>query len=285
VSQRIIITGAGGQVGRLLAERAAQQGRTMLAMTSAQWDITDAAAAPPLHDGDVVVNCAAFTNVDAAEENQAAAFAVNATGAGNVAGACARAGARLVHISTDYVFSGDFGAEPPRPYEPDDPTEPVSSYGRSKLAGEHAVHAALPSATVVRTAWVYTGGDGNDFVAVMARKARSGATVNVVDDQTGAPTYARDLVTALLQIADNGVSAPVVHAANAGQASRFDQARAVYAALGVDEDLVRPVATEAYPRPAARPSYSALGSRLSTAAGLAPLRTWEEALTAALSSR
>lgn len=286
MSDRIVITGAGGQVGSFLARRAAARNHDVLALTSAQWDITDPTAGPELGGGDVVVNCAAYTNVDAAESHPDTAHAVNATGAGHVAAACAAAGARLVHISTDYVFGGAAGRA--RPYEPDDPTDPVNVYGQSKLAGERAVLATLPGATVVRTAWVYTG-SGADFVAVMARKAHAGEPVDVVSDQVGSPTYVGDLVDALLQIVDRGVTATVdaavVHAANAGPASRYDQARAVYAALGVDEGLVRPVDSAAAPRPARRPGYSVLGAQRSAQAGVTPLRPWREAIAAALAEQ
>lgn len=284
---RIVISGAGGQVGRLLAAEAARQRREVLALTSSQWDITDPAAAERIiASGDVVVNCAAYTNVDAAESDEATAYAVNAAGPGHIARACARVGARLIHISTDYVFSGDFGGSPPRPYELDDEAAPLSAYGRSKLSGEQAVLAALPQATVVRTAWVYTGGAGKDFVAVMRRLAAGDGTVEVVDDQTGSPTYVPDLVAALLQVADGAVHAPhgVLHAANEGAVSRFEQARAVFAGVGADPGRVRPVSSAANPRPAPRPCYSALSGRLSEQAGLAPLRPWRAALTAALSA-
>ncbi len=279
-----MITGAGGQVGRFLTAYAAQQGRAVYALTSAQWNITDVGAVPALCDGDVVVNCAAVSNVDAAEADRDLAFAVNATGAGNVAHACARAGAGLIHLSTDYVFSGDFGDAPPRPYEPDDATGPLSAYGRSKLAGELEVLETLPTATVVRTAWIYTGADGSDFAANMARKARASEVVDVADDQTSSPTYTGDLVTALLHIIDNGVTARVVHAANAGTASRFDQARAVYAAVGADPELVRPLDTDRFPRPAIRPTYSALGARQSELAGLTALPPWRDAVVRALTA-
>ncbi|MGH3970376.1 MAG: dTDP-4-dehydrorhamnose reductase, partial [Mycobacterium sp.] len=221
-----MITGAGGQVGGFLAAEAARQGRDVLALTSAQWDITDPAAAERIvAPGDVVVNCAAYTNVDGAEGDEARAHAVNAAGPGYLAQACARVDAQLVHISTDYVFSGSAS----RPYEPGDATGPLSVYGHTKLAGEQAVLAALPRATVVRTAWVYTGGHGNDFVAAMRRLAAGDGTVDVVDDQTGSPTYVGDLVAALLQVADRRVHAQLVHAANQGEVSRFEQARAVFA--------------------------------------------------------
>lgn len=282
---RIVITGAGGQLGRFLSGQARRQGRQVLGLTSAQCDITDPLAVQRyVEPHDVVVNCAAYTNVDAAEADEITAHAVNAVGAENVAYACARAGAQLIHISTDYVFDGVF-AGAPRPYEPGDAVRPLSVYGRTKLSGELMVLAALPDAIVVRTSWVYTGDEGGaDFVSVMRRKAVGGNPVDVVDDQVGSPTYVADLATALLQLADGAISESVLHAANAGPVSRFDQAREVYACLGADLGLVRPVSSADNPRPAARPGYSVLGSRLSTAAGLRPLRPWRDALIQALTA-
>ena len=275
---RMVITGAGGQVGGFLAGEAALRGYEVHALTRRDCDITDAAAA--LHHvraGDVVVNCAALTNVDDAESDPVGAHAINAVGPANLAEACARVGARLVHLSTDYVFSGDDA----RPYEVGDRTGPLSVYGRSKLDGELAVHAVLPDAHVVRTSWVYTGGGGTDFVAVMRRLASTDRVIDVVDDQTGSPTYAKDLVAALLQIAGGGVDAPVLHVTNAGSASRFEQARAVFEEVGADPDRVRPVGTAAVPRPARRPVFSALSMADSVRAGLTPLRPWREALAEA----
>ena len=276
---RMVITGAGGQVGRFLAGEAALRGYEVQALTRRDCDITDAAAA--LHHvrtGDLVVNCAALTNVDDAESDPVGAHAINAVGPANLAEACARVGARLVHLSTDYVFSGDDA----RPYEVGDRTGPLSVYGRSKLDGELAVHAVLPDAHVVRTSWVYTGGGGTDFVAVMRRLASTDRVIDVVDDQTGSPTYAKDLVAALLQIAGGGVDAPVLHVTNAGTASRFEQARAVFEEVGADPDRVRPVGTAAVPRPARRPVFSALSMADSVRAGLTPLRPWREALAEAV---
>jgi dTDP-4-dehydrorhamnose reductase len=277
---RIVISGAGGMVGRRLAAEARRQGRDVLALTSAEWDITDATAAERfIGSGDVVVNCAAYTQVDAAEEEHDRAHAVNAIGPENVAQACARAGADLIHISTDYVFSGSER----RPYEIDDETGPLSVYGRTKLAGEMLVLSALPDAHIVRTAWIYEGADGKDFVAVMRRLAAGDGDVDVVADQVGSPTYVGDLVDALLQLADDGsIREPVLHAANAGAASRFDQAQAVFEGVGADPQRVKPVGTDRHPRPAPRPAYSALSAARSTDAGLKPLRPWREALTAAL---
>ncbi|MGO9381375.1 MAG: dTDP-4-dehydrorhamnose reductase [Mycobacterium sp.] len=291
MSDRIVITGAAGQLGRCLAELATGQDRDVLALTSSEWDITDPAAAGRIvQGGDVVINCAAYTNVDGAESDEARAYAVNAVGPEHIARACARVGARLIHVSTDYVFNGDcsdFQGRAPRPYEPSDETHPQGVYGRTKFAGERAVLAALPEASdgiVVRTAWVYTGGTGKDFVAVMRRLAAGDGPVDVVDDQVGSPTYVADLAGALLQVVDDRVPGPILHAANGGEVSRFEQARAVFEECGADPARVRPVSSAENPRPAPRPSYSALSSRQSAAAGLTPLRPWRPALVAALAA-
>ena len=284
MSDRIVITGAGGMLGRTLHAAARSRGHDVTALTSADCDITQLAAVERhVAPDDVVVNCAAYTRVDDAERDEARAEAVNVTGAENVAQACARVGARLLHVSTDYVFSGDFGGAAPRPYDIDDETGPRSVYGRTKLAGEFAVLAALPDAHVVRTSWIFSGGDGTDFVAAMRTKAAGDGTVDVVADQIGTPTYVGDLADALLQLAStDAIREPVLHAANAGSASRYEQARAVFELLGADAERVRPVGTDRHPRPAPRPSYSALSQRMSTEAGLTPLRPWRDALAAAL---
>lgn len=290
MSARIVITGAGGQLGSYLGSLAASQGRDVLALASSQWNITDPAAADRIVErGDVVINCAAYTDVDGAESDEAGAYAVNAAGPEHIALACARVDARLIHVSTDYVFGGDLGpdasnAKQPRPYELSDQPSPQGVYARSKRAGEEAVLAALPDAVVVRTAWVYTGGTGKDFVAVMRRLASGDGPVNVVDDQTGSPTYVGDLATALLQVVDDRLRGPILHAANEGAVSRFEQARAVFEECGADAARVQPVSTAEFPRPAPRPRYTALSSRQSAAAGLRPLRPWRSALVAALAA-
>ncbi len=293
MSGRIVIAGAGGQLGTTLRALTTGQGRDVLALTSSQWDITDPAAAERIvQNGDVVVNCAAYTDVDGAESDEAGAYAVNAAGPEHIARVCARVGARLIHVSTDFVFSGKpFSGEPVsggdgelRPYEPSDDTDARGVYARSKLAGERAVLAALPEAVIVRTAWLYTGGTGKDFVAVMRRLAAGDGPVNVVDDQTGSPSYVADVAAALLQVADENVPGPILHAANEGVVSRYEQARVVFEECGADPARVRPVSTDQFPRPAPRPTYSALSGRESAAAGLAPLRPWRPALVAALAA-
>lgn len=281
VVHRLVIAGAGGQVGSFLTAEATRQGREVLALTSSQWDIADPQRAGEiLQAGDVVINCAAYTAVDDAERDRDLAHAINAAGPGYIAQACARVGAQMVQISTDYVFDGAAS----RPYEPTDDTRPLSVYGQTKLDGERAVLDALPGAVVVRTAWVYTGGNGKDFVAAMRRLAAGDGTVDMVDDQTGSPTYTGDLVAALLEVADGKVRAPngIVHAANGGEVTRFGQTRAVFEILGADPERVRPVSSSHNPRPAARPAYSALSARQSQEAGLTPLRPWRDALVAAL---
>jgi len=289
MSARIVITGAGGQLGGYLGSLAASQGRDVLALTSSQWNITDPASAEAIVGrGDIVINCAAYTDVDGAESDEAGAYAVNATGPEHIAQACARVGAGLIHVSTDYVFGGDLAPDAePRPYEPSDITAPQGVYARSKRAGEEAVLAALPEASqgiVVRTAWVYTGGTGKDFVAVMRRLAAGDGPINVVDDQTGSPTYVGDLAAALLQVVDDRVPGPILHAANEGAVSRFEQARAVFEECGADASRVQPVSTAEMPRPAPRPRYTALSGGQSAAAGLRPLRPWRPALVAALAA-
>ena len=227
----------------------------------------------------MVVNCAAYTNVDAAEADEARAHSVNAVGPANIAQACAQAGAGFIHISTDYVF---WRGSKQSPYEIDDETGPLGVYGRTKLAGEFAVLAAMPDAHIVRTAWIYEGGGGTDFAAAMRRLAAGDGPVDVVADQIGSPTYVEDLVGALLEVADGSILEPMLHAANTGEASRYDQAQAVFEAVGADPARVRPVGSDRHPRPAPRPRYSALSGRLSAKAGLTPLRPWRDALAAAV---
>lgn len=277
----MVITGGGGQVGGFLAGAAARRGYDVSAMTHREWDITDPAAAQRfVAEGDLVVNCAAFTDVDGAEADPDGAYAINATGAENVAHACARVGAQMIQVSTDYVFGGDQH----HPYEVGDRTHPLNVYGQTKLAGESMVLAAMPDAHIVRTSWVYTGGAGTDFVAVMRRLAATDRIVEVVDDQVGSPTYVKSLVGALLQVGEGHIRAPVLHAADDGAVSRFEQARAVFELLGADPARVRPVSTAKAARPARRPTYSALSTALSVQAGLAPPRPWREALAEALAA-
>lgn len=243
---------------------------------SSEVDITDIdSVVAAVEPGSVVINAAAYTAVDAAETDEPRAAAVNGDGPGVLAAVCADKGAHLVHVSTDYVFAGDATS----PYPVDAPTAPRTAYGRTKLAGELAVLRALPSAHVVRTAWVYTGA-GNDFVATMRRLESERDTVRVVDDQHGCPTYARDLADGLLDLAALADRVPggILHATNAGEATWFDLARAVFAEVGADPGRVQPCSSDEFPRPAPRPAYSVLDGRSWVEAGLLPLRPWRDAL-------
>ena len=259
------------------------------------------AAALDRHRPRVVINAAAYTDVDGAESDEAAARAVNAAGAGSLGLACRDRGIRLIHLSTDYVFSGEVpgGGDPATApgVEPDDPTGPATAYGRTKLAGELAVLAAHPEATVIRTAWVYTGPgrrgqglSGSDFVDTMARLEGQRDTVSVVDDQWGSPTHAPTLAAAILEMvaleADGAVDTRglVLHAAGSGRATWCEVARRTFAHLGADPDRVTPCTTADFPRPAPRPAFSVLSGRSWEDAGLAPLPDWGESLRAALAS-
>lgn len=277
--RRILVTGARGQLGDRLLQCAEAAGAPAVGAGSAELDITDRGAVDSwVERGSVVVNCAAYTAVDAAESDEAAATAVNEIGARNLAAACARAGAHLIHVSTDYVFAGDAHT----PYDVDDATGPRTAYGRTKLAGERAVRHALPAAQIVRTAWVYSGA-GTDFVATMLRLERERDTVQVVNDQLGSPTYAVDLAAGLLELArTGGRGITTLHATNSGSATWFDLARAVFADIGADPERVRPCSSAEFVRPAPRPVYSVLSPRSWEAAGLTPLRPWRDALADAL---
>ncbi|CAM2938710.1 dTDP-4-dehydrorhamnose reductase [Skermania piniformis] len=271
---RILVTGAGGQLGSRLVARIPDS----IGFTSTELDITDpAAVGAAVGPGDLVLNCAAYTAVDQAETDRAAAFRVNADGPRRLAEACAEVGARLIHVSTDYVFAGT-GTEP---YEVTAPTAPRTVYGRSKLAGEQAVAEVLPSATVVRTAWVYSGA-GADFVATMRRLEAQRETLDVVDDQIGSPTLAADLAAGLAELAALPDPPPMLHFTNAGQASWYELARAVFAGIGADPDRIRPCTSAQFPRPARRPAYSVLSGRAWLAAGLRAPRPWRDALETAL---
>ena len=226
-----------------------------------------------------VINCAAYTAVDRAEEETDLAFRINATGAGNVAKTARRIGARMLHISTDYVFDGTKGA----PYLPDDEPNPVSSYGTSKLEGERQVLANLPDAAMIRTAWLY-GVSGANFVTTMLRLMGSRSEVKVVDDQRGSPTLALDLARAIVGMVNSGREVKgTYHFTNSGETTWYGFASEIYK-LASRTNLTRkelkltPIATAEYPTPAARPAYSVLDcARIEEEFGITP-RPWEKAL-------
>jgi dTDP-4-dehydrorhamnose reductase len=278
---RWLITGAGGQVGSDLLRTIVDA--DVRAVTHADLDITDAAAVEELvarYAPDVVVNAAAYTAVDAAESNEAAAYEVNARGPAVIAAALARHGGRLVHISTDYVFAGDAK----RPYEVDDAPQPRSAYGRTKLAGEQAVRELLPeSSYLVRTAWIY-GAAGSNFVKTMVASERQRDTVSVVDDQCGAPTWSADLARGLVELVQSAAPPGTYHCTGSGETTWFGLTREIFVQLGADPGRVLPTTTAAFPRPAPRPAYSVLSPAAWLAAGLRPMPHWRDALRAAFSA-
>jgi len=270
---RWLVVGARGMLGRDVVRVLADS--DVVAMGRDELDVTDlTAVADAVHGVDVVVNCAAWTDVDGAEAREGEAFAVNAVAPSLLAGACAAASAWLVHISTDYVFDGEASS----PYVEEAPLRPRSAYGRTKAAGEWAVRATAPERSyVLRTSWLY-GQDGGNFVRTMARLEAERDTVDVVDDQRGQPTWSLDVARRLVLAVDSGIPAGTYHATDAGEATWFTLARRVFELCGADPERVRRTTTAAFPRPAPRPSYSALGHAAWGRAGLPPMRDWREAL-------
>jgi dTDP-4-dehydrorhamnose reductase len=272
---RYLIAGANGMLGHDLQRALA--GREVLAFGRAELDVTDASAVDAAVAGvDVVVNAAAYTAVDDAEAHEDAAYAINATGAENLARAAAASGARMVQVSTDYVFHGDATT----PYPEDAPLDPLGAYGRTKAAGERLVRAAHPGAHIVRTAWLY-GQHGGNFAKTMLRLAAQRETVSVVTDQVGQPTWTGDLAAAIVALLDADAPAGAYHGTNGGSASWFDFARAVFEVAGLDPQRVHPTDSAAFVRPAPRPAYSVLGHEAWERVGLAAPRDWRSGLAAA----
>ncbi|TNH29761.1 dTDP-4-dehydrorhamnose reductase [Micromonospora orduensis] len=283
---RLLVTGAGGMLGRdLVTVLETRPDLKVTAAARADLDVTDPTAVRAAVAGhDVVINAAAWTNVDGAEVDEAAATAVNGHGVANLAAACATGGTRLIQVSTDYVLAGDADS----PYPEDAPTAPVNAYGRGKLVGEQAVARLLPdTGYVVRTAWLY-GAHGPNFVATMLRLAEQREHLDVVDDQHGQPTWSYRLAERLVALADaalDGRAAPgVYHGTCAGQTTWYGLARAAFTLAGLDPDRIRPTTSDRYPRPAPRPAYSVLGHSRWAVAGLPPFPDWHSTLVDAFHS-
>lgn len=280
---RWLVTGAAGMLGRDVLAVLQDAGVRAEGLGRADLDITDPAAVRAAVDGvAVVVNCAAWTDVDGAESAEEAATAVNGKGVRVLAGACAAAGVRLLHVSTDYVLPGDAS----QPYPESAPTGPVNAYGRSKLAGERAVAELLPEdGYVVRTAWLY-GEHGPNFVATMLRLAAQRDTLDVVDDQHGQPTWSRALARRLVELGaaalDGRAPGGVYHGTASGRTTWFGLARESYRLGGLDPERIRPTDSAAFARPAARPAFSVLGHDRWAVAGLEPLADWRVQLAEAI---
>jgi dTDP-4-dehydrorhamnose reductase len=271
---RWLITGAGGMLGRDLCAVLAAAGETeVVAAGRADLDITDADAVRAAADGaDVVVNTAAWTNVDGAETDEQAASAVNGHAVRHLA---ETAGKRLIQVSTDYVFDGAAGA----PYAEEAPRAPINAYGRGKAIGEQAALSA--GGFVVRTAWLY-GEHGPNFVRTMLRLAAARDTVDVVDDQVGPPTWSFALAGQIVALARSGAQPGVYHGTASGSTSWFGLARAVFEEAGLDPERVRPTTSDRFVRPAPRPAYSVLGHDRWAGTGVAPLPSWRSMLHEAM---
>ncbi|OUQ54521.1 dTDP-4-dehydrorhamnose reductase [Alistipes sp. An116] len=255
----ILVTGANGQLGREMQRLGAVSPNNYLFTDVAELDITDPEAVRRCVTGnriEAIVNCAAYTNVERAEEDEATADRLNRAAVGNLARAAAEADALLVHVSTDYVFDGCASL----PYTEEDPTAPRSAYGRTKLAGEEAVRASGCRHLILRTAWLYSE-YGNNFLKTMLRLTAERETLNVVFDQVGTPTYAGDLALAIFSILEGGLDRGhegTYHFSDEGVCSWYDFAVEIARAAGHDRCRISPCRTADYPTKAVRPAFSVL---------------------------
>src|SRR3954449_1605994 len=279
VTMRFLIVGSGGMLGHVVASDAERLGHDVVALGHADLDVTDAAhverivaAVGPA----AVINCSAYTDVDGCEANEARALRVNGDGAGNVARAAAVAGARVVHVSTDYVFDG--GKR--EPWVESDPVAPLQAYGRTKLAGEVAVAEANADHAIVRAAWLF-GAGGPNFVETMLRLGAERDEVAVVTDQHGGPTWTGHLSPALVEVAERRGDVGLFHAAGAGDCSWYEFAVEIFHRAGMRTRVV-PTTSDRFARPAPRPAYSVLGTERVPAIGLP---RWQAALEAYLAER
>lgn len=277
---RALVVGSAGQLGSEVVAVLRRQGAEVVGLDRPDIDIADAdsvAAAFAISEPDVVVNCAAWTAVDAAEEREPEALRANGLGPAVLSEACAATQSWLVHLSTDYVFDGVART----PYAEDAVPAPRTAYGRTKLAGEAAVRALLPDRHyVVRTAWLY-GVHGENFVKTMLRLEAERETIDVVDDQRGQPTYARDLGEQIGLLVERRPPAATFHGTNSGQTTWYQLAREVFRLAGADPLRVRATSSAQFVRPAQRPTFSVLSHAGWAKAGMPSMRPWHDALVAA----
>jgi dTDP-4-dehydrorhamnose reductase len=277
-----LITGGSGQLGLAMQKELASQGINFIAAKSSELDITKPLIVKQLVDfikPSVIVNTAAWTDVDSAETNQSAAYSVNALGPQNLAIAANRIGARLVQVSTDYVFSGDNTT----PWSENAAHNPQSVYGSTKSEGEKFVQATLPANSyIVRTAWLYSAA-GKSFAKTMTNLAlKSADEIKVVDDQVGQPTFAGDLAKQIIDLILVGAPVGIYHGTNSGQATWFEFAQEIFKLAGAEISRVIPVMTSEYPRPAKRPLYSVLGHDAWRNTTLTAMQDWRIALAEAM---
>ncbi len=271
---RILVTGVKGQLGYDVVNELKKRGHTPIGVDVEEMDITDASAVEkeikkePL---DAVIHCAAYTAVDAAEDNRELCMRVNAEGTRNIARVCRELDLKMVYISTDYVFDG----EGERPWEPDDPREPLNVYGESKYQGELAVEEYLEKYFTVRIAWVF-GVNGKNFIKTMLRLAESQKEINVVNDQIGSPTYTYDLAVLLADMVETDKYGRY-HATNEGLCTWYEFAKEIFRQAGADVK-VNPVSSDEFPAKAKRPHNSRMDKSKLVQNGFRPLPTWQDAL-------
>jgi len=282
---RLLVAGAAGMLGLDVLRAGERAGHELVGLTRAELDVTDAAAAQQAFERvrpEAALNCAAWTDVDGAESHREQAHAVNAGGAGNLARAAAGAGVPLVHVSTDYVFSGEAFVDAsgaPRAYVESDPTGPRSVYGETKLEGERQVLGSSPRHTVVRSSWLF-GTGGANFAETMLRLAGEREAVQVVTDQVGCPTWTGHLAPALLGLIERGV-AGLVHLAGTGYVSWNGYAAEIFRQAEIS-CRVEPATTAQMARPAPRPAWSVLESERED---VLPLPPWQDGLAGYLAAR
>ena len=283
---KILITGGAGMLAAALRAELSGRGHDVVALDRRGLDVTDAAAVGEVVAGarpGAVIQCAAYTDVDGAEAREDYAREVNAVATRTLARACALTGARFVYPSSDYVFDGSAR----RPYRPADETRPINAYGRSKQLGERAA-AEADDWLVVRTSWLY-GDGGRNFVRTMIERARAIAggeargPLRVVDDQHGSPTWTHTAAWIIAELLERHAPSGVWHATSSGDTTWYGLAREALRLAGLDEVAIEPVSTDAFPRPAARPSYSVLDTN-ETKAVVGPIPEWSAALAQAVAS-
>lgn len=277
-----MILGGEGQLGQAISKELAKGGVEFIALNRVQLDITNQSDIKEWfmkESPDVVINTAAWTNVDLAELEEEKALLVNAFGPKFLAEECAESGVRFVHISTDYVFSGKATS----PWNELDLTEPTSAYGRTKAQGERFALGGNPSGSLIlRTAWLYSPW-GKNFVKTILKVAlKERKDIEVVSDQVGQPTSALDLAKQIHELVDLGLTQGIYHGTNSGQATWFELAQLLFSMVGQDPQRVKEVDSLAFPRPAKRPLYSVLGHELWKSSGMLPMRNWQDALEDAL---
>jgi dTDP-4-dehydrorhamnose reductase len=277
-----LITGGSGQLGLALQNELSYRGIDFVASNSFELDITKPLIVNQLIDSikpSVIVNTAAWTDVDGAETNQSAAYSINALGPQNLAIAASKMGARLVQVSTDYVFSGENST----PWSENAAHNPQSVYGLTKSAGEKFVQAALPANSyVIRTAWLYSA-EGKNFAKTMTNLAlNSTGEVKVVNDQLGQPTFTGDLANQIVELVLSDAPFGVYHGTNSNQATWFEFAQAIFKLAGADVSRVIPVSTSDNPRSAKRPAYSVLSQNAWAKTTVSAMRDWQIALEEAI---